>query len=263
MTDQAPTNTSTEIEKTKSETSFEWAEKWLPIIAVSFIVFMLGVYVANFNDGFGDANAFGTFGDFVGGALNPLLGFLTVWLLIKSIRFQIDELRLTREEVVKANVIRQDSEKTQLAILEAQERNTVVPIAVQDLNKCILKFKDLIFSRLEDGFGTKSPFSYLTQQYNNEDLYQKWLKFDQTCAAKSIEERLRSATPIISRIAFVIQELDAINVNKIIYLDYLIQTKDNIYKVEHGFKMSLSKEQFKEYATAVKVLENIYKKALT
>jgi hypothetical protein len=90
-----------EIE-TPVETSFAWAEKWLPVFAAGFFTILLGVYFYHFRGELGDNNAFGTFGDFVGGALNPILGFFTVWLLIKSIRFQIQELAATRAELKRA-----------------------------------------------------------------------------------------------------------------------------------------------------------------
>ena len=44
----------------------------------------------------------GMFGDFVGGLANPLLGFLTIFLLIVSLYYQTQELAATREELAQS-----------------------------------------------------------------------------------------------------------------------------------------------------------------
>lgn len=45
---------------------------------------------------------FGTIGDFFGGVINPILTFITIYLLLVSIRIQRDELEATREEMKEA-----------------------------------------------------------------------------------------------------------------------------------------------------------------
>lgn len=79
----------------ESKTSFWWLIILLAIVAVS----LLGLYFMNFNGGWGNQGDFGTFGDFLGGVLNPILGFATVWLLIWSLKMQREELALTRCEL--------------------------------------------------------------------------------------------------------------------------------------------------------------------
>lgn len=65
---------------------------------ISFTV-VLVIYFYHFHGKPGDAEQFAFFGDFLGGALNPTLTFLTVFLLIWSIRVQMHELELTRNEM--------------------------------------------------------------------------------------------------------------------------------------------------------------------
>ena len=66
------------------------------IIAVSTLV----IYLVKFGGGdFGNKEAFGQFGDFVGGSLNPLLTFLTVVLLMWSIRIQTRELSKSSQAI--------------------------------------------------------------------------------------------------------------------------------------------------------------------
>ena len=76
-----------------------------------FFVLIVTVHIYNFFiTGKADQEAFAQFGDYIGGLLNPVLGFSTVLLLIYSIRIQgqelrntTEELKLTREEMKIAN----------------------------------------------------------------------------------------------------------------------------------------------------------------
>ena len=57
------------------------------------ILIVISVYTYQFQHGsLGDTASFGAFGDYIGGLLNPILGFATVLLLIYSIRIQMREL---------------------------------------------------------------------------------------------------------------------------------------------------------------------------
>lgn len=51
----------------------------------------------------GDTGVWGQFGDFAGGTLNPIFGFLTVMLLVLSIRVQKEELEETRKELANSS----------------------------------------------------------------------------------------------------------------------------------------------------------------
>jgi hypothetical protein len=139
MTEQATAGNSLNIEKTKSERTFEVAEKYIPIIAIVVFIILIGIYFLKFHGDFGDNADFGAFGDFIGGALNPILGFLTVLLLLTSIRFQIDELRLTRIDINKANSIHSDNQRTQAEILLAQQKETLISVAIPKLNRLMIQ----------------------------------------------------------------------------------------------------------------------------
>jgi len=74
--------------------------KWLVIIAIIAIVFVFTVYFLNFNNGFSDdQGVWGTFGDFMGGTLNPILSFLSLIALLSTIVLQQKELGLSRTEL--------------------------------------------------------------------------------------------------------------------------------------------------------------------
>ncbi|MGI2152249.1 hypothetical protein ACROAK_05070 [Shewanella oncorhynchi] len=79
----------------ESETSFRWLIILLAIVAAC----LLTLYFMNFNGSWGNQGDFGAFGDFLGGVLNPILGFATVGLLIWSLKLQMNELALSRQEL--------------------------------------------------------------------------------------------------------------------------------------------------------------------
>lgn len=69
-------------------------------------VLVLAVYIWRFyGRSMGEPAEFGAFGDFVGGVINPLLGFITIWLLVKSLQFQREEVEATRNELALSNQI--------------------------------------------------------------------------------------------------------------------------------------------------------------
>lgn len=69
------------------------------IIGLGIAAFLLILYFLNFNGSFGDQSTFGTFGDFLGGVLNPMLGFITILFLVYATRLQVIELKETTKEL--------------------------------------------------------------------------------------------------------------------------------------------------------------------
>lgn len=78
-----------------AEKSFKWLIILLAIVAGCLLAF----YFSIFHGGVGDKGDFGAFGDYFGGVLNPILGFATVSLLVWSLKYQMDELALSRQEL--------------------------------------------------------------------------------------------------------------------------------------------------------------------
>ncbi|WP_444925872.1 hypothetical protein ACJJI4_16960 [Microbulbifer sp. TRSA002] len=89
-----------EVEKQGS-----WVEDWrgvLLLIAVPVILVLIvgGVYIDRFDGGFSGNNGdWGTFGDYMGGLLNPLFAYVGLIVLLSTIRLQIKELRNSTEEL--------------------------------------------------------------------------------------------------------------------------------------------------------------------
>lgn len=69
-------------------------------IAIIAIILVLVMYFINFNGSLSNKQSdFGTFGDFTGGILNPIFGFLTFIAILYTIYIQTKELEYTREEL--------------------------------------------------------------------------------------------------------------------------------------------------------------------
>jgi uncharacterized membrane protein len=72
----------------------------LIIIALAAIVLTFGLYFFNFHGAMSDTPGdWGTFGDFVGGVLNPIFGFLSFTAVLITIILQNKEMNLTRQEL--------------------------------------------------------------------------------------------------------------------------------------------------------------------
>lgn len=96
----------TVIEKEPFEQS--WALK----IAVGVYILFLLVYACWFSFQISDsAETWGQFGDYVGGAINPIVGLITIWLLTASLKQSREEMLLTRQALDDAKVSQQDTEE--------------------------------------------------------------------------------------------------------------------------------------------------------
>lgn len=84
----------------------------------------IGEYITMFDDGRGYSDsreAWGQFGDFLGGVLNPAIGALTVYLLLVSVYIQRKELRSSIAEMKESNqsLVQQDFRQTFFTWLES------------------------------------------------------------------------------------------------------------------------------------------------
>src|SRR4051812_28622631 len=81
------------------------------IFAVITVILIIAIYSAKFFPIFGaqlseDTAVWGQFGDYIGGTLNPILSFISVVLLIQSLKLQNEA-----NEALKAEL--KESEKTE------------------------------------------------------------------------------------------------------------------------------------------------------
>ncbi|WP_332822916.1 hypothetical protein [Stutzerimonas kunmingensis] len=114
----------------------------------AILVVALAFYFANFNDGFShDQSVWGAFGDFLGGVLNPVLTFTTVYLLIQSLNTQNKTLS-----------------HSELQLTEAKNTFTL-----QQKTEKIKQFESLFFVFTEIASRTYSSFSIFGE--NNREIY--------------------------------------------------------------------------------------------
>ena len=85
----------------KTKKKLHWILISFGLFALFCIVSVFVYYKYIFFDFKIDSNVehFGQFGDFIGGTLNPILAFLSFMALLYTIKIQMDELKLSREEL--------------------------------------------------------------------------------------------------------------------------------------------------------------------
>lgn len=105
-------------------------------LAILFVLLTINAYLWSFYTRLGlsfavDPGDWGTFGDFVGGLLNPTFALLAFYWLTSSIRLQLKELQETRKQIQESTVAQQDTAKHQqeIAILDAENVATQNRIA--------------------------------------------------------------------------------------------------------------------------------------
>ncbi len=83
----------------------------------------------------------GMFGDFVGGLANPLLGFLTIFLLIVSLYYQSQELAATRQELEQSKEALQQANQLHENSITLQTRNNLRPQLLEHYHDRIQTFE--------------------------------------------------------------------------------------------------------------------------
>lgn len=92
---------------------------WILIVAGVTILIVFGLYFGNFSGGLSAKNeVWGTFGDFVGGVLNPAFSLLALIALLRTIQLQVYELACTREELRKTA----EANELQAACIAGQQK---------------------------------------------------------------------------------------------------------------------------------------------
>ena len=97
----------TKLQNTEKNTLKYVLPTWLKISLVAVVLVVVSIlilYFGMFYGAYGTQETFAQFGDFIGGTINPILGFATVGLLIWSINIQLHELRETRSEARQSRI---------------------------------------------------------------------------------------------------------------------------------------------------------------
>jgi hypothetical protein len=88
-----------ESNKTKGRNSFHLLLGGLLIFALLCLLVTASTYFYFFSGPIGNQETFAQFGDFMGGVLNPIFSFLTIFLLVGSLALQRQELSKVIEEL--------------------------------------------------------------------------------------------------------------------------------------------------------------------
>lgn len=109
-----------------TESKFKSLINTLALLVAFGVMAVISIYIYRFqHNSLGGTASFGAFGDYIGGLLNPILGFATVILLIYSIRIQMRELRDSTEALQKSQKAHEEQVKVSAGLLnEAKKANT-------------------------------------------------------------------------------------------------------------------------------------------
>ncbi|WP_052700559.1 hypothetical protein [Methylocucumis oryzae] len=128
--------------------------KWLVITLCSIALTILGFYFSNFHGSLSsDNSAWGTFGDYVGGILNPVIAAFAFYLIARTYELQKKELKATRELLEISTKAQKDQIK--LAALTALLDSNLARISLLNAERVTLwdrlpaKFKSFVENRVK------------------------------------------------------------------------------------------------------------------
>lgn len=139
--------------------------RWALGIAASGLLFVLIFYFWRFgSSGIGDQEAFALFGDFMGGVLNPILGFATILILLRSLWLQNEEMQATRKELEDTRNEMILTRQIHANDLELQARNHLQPRFEKSFYERYSQFdsvwkKPQNFLDLENGASMQTTFA--------------------------------------------------------------------------------------------------------
>ena len=124
------------------------------LIAFIAILVVIAAYVFNFHaHNFSESNGdWGTFGDFFGGTLNPLLSFLALIILLRTFSMQKTELDLQREELKDTKELLRLQTQTQI-----KQRFESTFFALLNVHNQVLQ-NFLKYKKVECNDGSKNDF---------------------------------------------------------------------------------------------------------
>lgn len=121
---------------------------------IGFIVFgVVGFYLVNFHYGLSIENGdWGTFGDYFGGILNPIVALFAFYLIAETYKLQIKAYELQKTELEETRKLLERSTKAQdaqvkLAALTAQHNLNLARISVLESEKMSLFEREAKYKR--------------------------------------------------------------------------------------------------------------------
>lgn len=120
--------------------------------AIVLFLFVVGFYFYEFKILKVDSNTFGTFGDFIGGTLNPIFALFSLFAIIYTIKIQTEELELSRKELEET---RQELKESRIAQQEQSES-----LKLQNKATELQIFENTFFKLIELWVNTRINIKY-------------------------------------------------------------------------------------------------------
>ncbi len=151
-------------------------------IGFALICIVLITYFSNFHGSWSKTDStWGTFGDFIGGTLNPILAALGFYWLTASIRLQLKELRDTRE-VLKETAIHQEklaeleniNVETQKKLLEIQQstlEKQIITSKSQQEQISLQNFENIFFQLLKTKKESIDSIYYESPSFKEKKIF--------------------------------------------------------------------------------------------
>ncbi|WP_299810339.1 hypothetical protein [uncultured Shewanella sp.] len=146
--------------------------KWLKGLLTFIFTIAIGIfsfYFYNFHGPLGTQETLAQFGDFIGGTLNPFLGFATIFLLIWSINVQVKELKEARIAAEKSS-----------NALSVQANHYEIQAKLNDLHRAIQIEKNALLKAMNEPmnlYEPKQPLNGLTWgSYINSHAEKTYIK---------------------------------------------------------------------------------------
>ena len=142
--------------------------------AVAAFLIILGLYIAYFKNlsVTNDSATWGTFGDYLGGTLNPIISFLALIGLLYTIHQQAQEMQATREELKQAAEQQRqqvEQQSRQSEIFNLQQFESTFFSLLEQHNKAVEKIEaESIFEELHNIYNTK--IDQITTRKPSEEL---------------------------------------------------------------------------------------------
>ena len=155
--------------------------------AVAAFLIILGLYVAYFKNlsVTNDSATWGTFGDYLGGTLNPIISFLALIGLLYTIHQQAQEMQATREELKQAAEQQRqqvEQQSRQSEIFNLQQFESTFFSLLEQHNKTVEKieaesiFEELhnIYNKKIDQITTRKPSEELSNSHAIKSINQHY-----------------------------------------------------------------------------------------
>jgi hypothetical protein len=113
-----------------------------------------------------DTSDWGTFGDFVGGILNPFIAFFAFYWLTKSIQIQKQELAETKEALKESSQAQREQAELTFRTLKVQALNS----QLEYINTRILTEREYINQLLQQATKHGMQYTVITKEAENKKL---------------------------------------------------------------------------------------------